>query len=115
MRNEPIYLLLNSGGGSVSSGGAICDAMRNIQSEVVTINLGLAASMASLVLASGTKGRRYGMLHSSVLLHQPFGRSVGNVEDILSQVMQIRETTQAIERSYLKNSRESETLTALAR
>jgi ATP-dependent protease ClpP protease subunit len=55
------------------------------------------------------------MLHSSVLLHQPFGRSVGNVEDILSQVMQIRETTQAIERSYLKNSRESETLTALAR
>jgi ATP-dependent Clp endopeptidase proteolytic subunit ClpP len=91
--NQPIYLYINCAGGSVISGLAIYDAIQHIKSEVVTVNLGLAASMASFLLASGSRGRRLALPHSRVMIHQPAGGAQGQAEDIrveASQIMRIR-------------------------
>lgn len=68
---KPIYLYINSPGGSVIAGMAIYDTMKHIKSEVVTINVGLAASMASFLLGGGEKGKRLALPHSRVMIHQP--------------------------------------------
>ena len=71
--NQPIYLYINSPGGSVISGLAIYDTIQHIRSEVVTVNLGLAASMASFLICAGSRGRRFALPHSRVMIHQPMG------------------------------------------
>lgn len=68
---KPIYLYINSPGGSVIAGMAIYDTMKHIKSEVVTINVGLAASMASFLLGGGEKGKRLALPHSRIMIHQP--------------------------------------------
>lgn len=86
-------MYINSPGGSVISGLAIYDTMQHIRSEVVTVNLGLAASMASFLLCAGSRGRRYALPHSRVMIHQPMGGAQGQAEDIrveASQIMRIR-------------------------
>eukprot|EP01039_Chlorochromonas_danica_P005575 gene5573-6138_t len=91
--NQPIYLYINCPGGSVIAGLAIYDTIQHIRSEVVTINLGLAASMASFLLCAGSRGRRYALPHSRVMIHQPMGGAQGQAEDIrveASQIMRIR-------------------------
>lgn len=91
--NQPIYLYINSPGGSVISGLAIYDTIQHIRSEVVTVNLGLAASMASFLLCSGSRGRRFALPHSRIMIHQPMGGAQGQAEDIrveASQIMRIR-------------------------
>lgn len=91
--NQPIYLYINSPGGSVISGLAIYDTIQHIRSEVVTVNLGLAASMSSFLLCSGSRGRRFALPHSRVMIHQPMGGAQGQAEDIrveASQIMRIR-------------------------
>jgi ATP-dependent Clp protease, protease subunit len=70
---KPIYLYINSPGGSVTAGLAIYDTMRHIKSEVVTICVGLAASMGSFLLSGGTKGKRLALPHSRIMIHQPSG------------------------------------------
>lgn len=90
---QPIYLYVNSPGGSVISGLAIYDTIQHIRSEVVTVNLGLAASMASFLLCSGSRGRRFALPHSRIMIHQPMGGAQGQAEDIrveASQIMRIR-------------------------
>lgn len=75
------------------SGLAIYDTIQHIKSEVVTVNLGLAASMASFLLTAGARGRRYALPHSRVMIHQPMGGAQGQAEDIrveASQIMRIR-------------------------
>ena len=75
------------------SGLAIYDTIQHIKSEVVTVNLGLAASMASFLLCAGSRGRRYALPHSRVMIHQPMGGAQGQAEDIrveASQIMRIR-------------------------
>jgi ATP-dependent Clp endopeptidase proteolytic subunit ClpP len=92
--DKPIYLYINSPGGSVISGLAIYDCMQHIKSEVVTINLGLAASMASFILAAGSKGKRLALPSSRVMIHQPMGGARGQAEDIkveAKQIMRIRD------------------------
>merc|ERR1719224_421737 len=92
--NQPIYLYINSPGGSVISGLAIYDTIQHIRSEVVTVNLGLAASMASFLLCSGSRGRRFALPHSRVMIHQPMGGTQGQAEDIrieAEQILSIRE------------------------
>jgi hypothetical protein len=72
---------------------AIYDTIQHIRSEVVTVNLGLAASMASFLLCAGSRGRRYALPHSRVMIHQPMGGAQGQAEDIrveASQIMRIR-------------------------
>lgn len=68
---KDIYLYINSPGGSITDGMAIYDTMQYIKSDVCTICVGLAASMGSVLLAAGTKGKRYALPNSEVLIHQP--------------------------------------------
>ena len=71
--SKPIYLYINSPGGSVTAGMAIYDTMQYIKSEVVTICVGLAASMGAFLLASGTSGKRLALPHARIMIHQPLG------------------------------------------
>jgi len=92
--SKPIYLYINSAGGSVLAGMAIYDTMQHIKSPVITINVGLAASMASFLLASGEKGKRIALPHSRIMIHQAMGGAQGQAEDIkveATQILQIHE------------------------
>jgi ATP-dependent Clp protease protease subunit len=77
-----IMLYVNSPGGDVSAGLAIYDTMQHVHCEVATVCMGLAASMGSFLLATGTKGRRYALPHSRVMLHQPLAGFQGPATDI---------------------------------
>ena len=92
---KPVYMYINSPGGSVTSGFAMFDTMRHIKSEVSTINVGLAASMGSFLLAGGAKGKRLALPHSRVMIHQPAAGGIqGQASDIkveAEQILAIRE------------------------
>jgi ATP-dependent Clp protease protease subunit len=87
--NKPIYLYINSPGGSVTAGMAIYDTMQYIKSEVITICVGLAASMGSFLLASGTKGKRLALPHARIMIHQPMGGTRGQATDIEIEAKEI--------------------------
>ncbi|NCO79262.1 MAG: ATP-dependent Clp protease proteolytic subunit [Cyanobacteria bacterium] len=78
--NKPIYLYINSPGGSVTAGLAIYDTMQHIKSEVVTICVGLAASMGAFLLTAGAKGKRLALPHSRIMIHQPSGGVQGRTQ-----------------------------------
>lgn len=80
--DKDIYLYINSPGGSVSAGLAIYDTMQFIKPDVTTICIGQAASMAAVLLAGGTKGKRFALPHSRILIHQPMGGMQGQASDI---------------------------------
>ncbi len=80
--NDDISLYINSPGGSITAGMAIYDTMNFIKSDVATICVGMAASMASILLASGTKGKRYILPNSEVMIHQPLGGASGQATEI---------------------------------
>ena len=82
LNHNDITLYINSPGGVVNDGLAIFDTMHIIKSDVITICTGMAASMASIILAGGTKGKRYALPHSRVLIHQPLGGVKGQASDI---------------------------------
>jgi len=82
-------MYINCPGGSVIAGLAIYDVMKLIRSEVVTINIGMSASMASFLLAAGKPGKRLALPHSRVMIHQPMGGSQGQAEDIRVEANQI--------------------------
>ena len=79
---KDIYLYINSPGGSVTAGMAIYDTMQFIQPDVVTVGMGMAASMGQFLLTSGAKGKRYVTPHTRVLLHQPLGGAGGTATEI---------------------------------
>ena len=79
---KDISLYINSPGGSVTDGMAIYDTVNFLQCDVVTYCVGQAASMATLLLASGTKGKRYALPNSRVMMHQPMGGATGQASDI---------------------------------
>ena len=89
INNEDINIYINSPGGSVTSGLAIIDTMNFIKSNVRTTVTGMAASMASLILASGTKGMRHSLKNSEVMIHQPLGNVGGQATDIEIQAKRI--------------------------
>lgn len=80
--DKDISLYINSPGGSVTAGMAIYDTMQFIKPDVSTICIGLAASMAAVLLASGAKGKRYSLPNSEVMIHQPLGGVRGQASDI---------------------------------
>ncbi|HVT40617.1 MAG TPA: ATP-dependent Clp protease proteolytic subunit [Gemmatimonadaceae bacterium] len=84
-----IYLYINSGGGVVSSGMAIYDTMQFLRSPVNTICMGMAASMASFLLAAGRAGRRSALPHARIMIHQPSGGTQGSASDIEIQAKEI--------------------------
>ncbi|MGF1489284.1 MAG: ATP-dependent Clp protease proteolytic subunit [Prochloraceae cyanobacterium] len=93
---KPIYLYINSPGGSVTAGMAIYDTMQHIKSDVVTICVGLAASMGAFLLAAGTKGKRLALPHSRIMIHQPLGgvqgrRQASDIEIEAKEILRIRD------------------------
>ncbi len=93
--SKPIYLYINSPGGSVTAGLAIYDTMRHIKSPVVTICVGLAASMGAFLLSGGTKGKRLALPHSRIMIHQPLGGTQGrrqatDIEIEANEILRIR-------------------------
>lgn len=99
---KPIYLYINSAGGSVIAGLSIYDTMQHIKSPVVTINVGVAASMASFLLAAGEKGKRIALPHSRVMIHQAMGGAQGQAEDIKVEAKQILQIHDNIVRMYAR-------------
>jgi ATP-dependent Clp protease, protease subunit len=91
---KPIYLYINSPGGSVTAGMAIYDTMQYIKSEVVTICVGLAASMGAFLLSAGTKGKRFALPHSRIMIHQPLGgtgrRQASDIEIEAKEIVRIK-------------------------
>ncbi len=92
---KPIYLYINSPGGSVTAGMAIYDTMQHIKSEVVTICVGLAASMGAFLLAAGTPGKRLALPHARIMIHQPLGgtgrQQATDIEIEARQILRVRQ------------------------
>jgi ATP-dependent Clp protease protease subunit len=86
---KDINVYINSPGGSVTAGLAIYDTMRFVKCDVATYCLGQAASMGSLLLAAGTKGKRYSLPNARVMIHQPWGGTQGTASDIHIQAKEI--------------------------
>ena len=82
INNEDIYIYINSPGGSISAGLAIYDTMNYVKSNVSTICIGMAASMGAFLLSSGTKGMRYALPNSEIMIHQPLGGAEGQATEI---------------------------------
>ena len=89
---KDITIYINSPGGSVSAGLAFYDTMNYISCDVVTICIGMAASMGAFLLSSGTKGKRYSLPSSEIMIHQPLGGAQGQASDIKIQAEHILKT-----------------------
>jgi ATP-dependent Clp protease protease subunit len=94
--DKDIHLYVNSPGGSVSAGLAIYDTMQYIRPDVSTICIGMAASMAAVLLAGGTKGKRTALPNARVMIHQPWGGVQGTASDISIQAEEILKTKKRI-------------------
>ena len=97
--DKDIHLYINSPGGVVTAGLAIYDTMQYIKPDVSTICIGQAASMGSVLLAAGAKGKRYALPYSRIMIHQPLGGAQGQSTDIQIQareILRIRETLNEI-------------------
>ena len=88
-REAPVHIYINSPGGSVTAGLAIYDTMQHLSCEVATYCVGQASSMGAVLLAAGTKGKRYSLPHSRIMIHQPWGGADGSASDILIQAKEI--------------------------
>ncbi len=86
---KDIYLYINSPGGVITSGMSIYDTMNYIKPDICTICIGQAASMGAFLLSSGTKGKRYSLPHSRIMIHQPLGGAQGQATDIAIQAKEI--------------------------
>lgn len=78
----PITMYINSPGGHVTAGLAIYDTMQYIKPDVITVAVGMAASMGSVILAGGAKGKRYALPHTEIMIHQPLGGAEGQATEI---------------------------------
>ncbi|MEO4706375.1 ATP-dependent Clp endopeptidase proteolytic subunit ClpP [Pediococcus pentosaceus] len=101
---KDIYLYINSPGGVVTAGLAIYDTMNFIKSDVQTIVMGMAASMASVLASSGTKGKRFALPHSEVMIHQPSGGAQGQQTEIEIAAEQILKTRKELNTILAENS-----------
>lgn len=101
---KDIYMYINSPGGVVTSGMAMYDTMRYISCDVATVCIGQACSMGSFLLAGGTKGKRYSLPHSEIMIHQPSGGAQGQATDIEIHARQILETRKRLNAIYAENT-----------
>lgn len=104
LSNDDISLYINSPGGSVTDGMAIYDTINFINSEVSTIGLGMCASMAAFLLSSGTKGKRYLLPNSEVMIHQPLGGAQGQATEIKIAAEHILKTKEKLNKILSKNT-----------
>ncbi len=107
MNNNDIMLYINSPGGSVSAGLAIYDTMNYIKNDVCTIGIGMCASMGALILSSGTKGKRYALSNTKIMIHQPLGGAKGKASDIQILANEINKTKLNIIDILSKNTKKS--------
>ena len=97
--DKDVHLYINSPGGSVTAGMAIYDTMQYVKPDVSTLCMGQAASMGAILLAAGTKGKRFALPHARVMIHQPIGGVQGQATDIdihAKEVLRIREELNGI-------------------
>jgi ATP-dependent Clp protease protease subunit len=102
--DKDIFLYLNSPGGIVSSGLAIYDTMQYLKPDVATICIGQAASMGSLLLAAGAKGKRSALPHARIMIHQPMGGYQGQAADIEIHAREILKTRDTLNKIYAKHT-----------
>lgn len=104
---KDILLYINSPGGSVTAGMAIYDTMQHIKSDVVTICVGLAASMGSFLLAAGAKGKRLALPHARIMMHQPSGGARGQATDIEIEAREIIRIRKQLNQIYADRTGQS--------
>jgi len=104
INNEPIKLYINSPGGSVSAGFAIYDTINHIKSDVNTICMGIAASMAAFLLSSGNK--RYALPNAEIMIHQPLGGVQGQATEIKIAAEHILKTKEKLNKILAKNTKQ---------
>ncbi|CUU06870.1 ATP-dependent Clp protease proteolytic subunit ClpP [Candidatus Thermokryptus mobilis] len=102
--DKDIYLYINSPGGSISAGLAIYDTMQYIKPDVATICIGMAASMAAVILAGGAKGKRTALPNSRIMIHQPWGGVQGTAADIRIQAEEILKMKRKINEILAKHT-----------
>jgi ATP-dependent Clp protease protease subunit len=105
--DKDIHLYINSPGGIVTSGLAIYDTMQYIRPNVSTLCMGQAASIAALLLAAGEKGKRYGLPHSRILIHQPIGGFQGQASDVDIQAREILRLREELNSILVKHTHQS--------
>ena len=99
-QSKDIYIYINSPGGSVTAGLAIYDTMQHVKSNIVTICVGLAASMGSFLLMAGSKGKRLALPHSRIMIHQPSGGTRGQATDIEIEAKEILRIRRQLNQIY---------------
>ena len=104
---KEISFYINSPGGSVTAGMAIYDTMQFIKCDVSTICIGMAASMGAFLLSSGTKGKRFALPHSEIMIHQPLGGARGQATDIQIQAEQILRVKRTLNEILSENTGKS--------
>ena len=107
-KKKGISLYINSPGGNITSGLAIYDTMQFIQTEITTICVGQAASMAAVLLAAGSSGKRYSLPNARIIIHQPFGGFKGQASDIAIQAKEILRMRENINSILTKHTLQSE-------
>ena len=105
--DKDIAFYINSPGGSVTAGMAIYDTMNYIKCDVSTICIGMAASMGAFLLSSGTKGKRFALPNSEIMIHQPLGGARGQASDIKIQADLILRTRDTLNRILAENTGKS--------
>jgi ATP-dependent Clp protease protease subunit len=104
---KEIHFYINSPGGSVTAGLAIYDTMQYVRPDIQTLCLGQAASMAAWLLAAGTKGKRFALPHSRIMIHQPFGGVQGQAADIDVQAKEILRLREQLNNALAKHTGQS--------
>ena len=102
--DKDIYLYINSPGGVVTAGMAIYDTMQYIKPDVVTVCMGMAASMGAFLLSSGAKGKRFALPNSEIMIHQPLGGAKGQATDIEIHTKNILRTKERLNRILSENT-----------
>lgn len=102
--DKDICLYINSPGGSVSAGLGIYDTMRKLKCDVSTVCVGMAASMGAFLLAAGTKGKRYALENSQVMIHQVLGGVEGQASDVLLKAKQMQRLKDRLNAMMAKNT-----------
>jgi len=100
----PLHLYINSPGGSVAAGLAVYDTMQYISCDVATYCIGQAASMAAVLLAAGTKGKRNGLPNARILIHQPMAGMEGSAEDIMIHAKEFGKIKERLNRILIKHT-----------
>ena len=102
--SKDIAIYINSPGGVVSSGLAIYDTMQYVRSDIMTICIGQAASLGSLLLTAGTKGKRFSLPNARIMIHQPSGGAQGQATDIAIQAREILQLRARLNQIYAKHT-----------